>query len=106
MRDADVEVLHLSLSDRFRMTAGVHVTRKCAACCHPEAIRRGWAKDLNFALRSTPLKLRFLQLCRSLFVVHFVDAPAKMFFGIIMWTPLLPSTSSVMCRSAATLESM
>jgi hypothetical protein len=26
---------------------------------------------------------------------HFDDAGAKITFGIIMWTPLLPSTSSV-----------
>ena len=37
---------------------------------------------------------------------HFDDAGAKITFGIIMWTPLLPSTSSVMLRSAETLDSM
>jgi hypothetical protein len=36
---------------------------------------------------------------------HFAG-PTKMDLGSIMWTPLLPSTSSVMWRSAATLESM
>src|SRR5258707_11181652 len=35
-----------------------------------------------------------------------VDDPTKMDLGSVMWTPLLPSTSSVMWRSAATLESM
>jgi hypothetical protein len=37
--------------------------------------------------------------------VHFAG-PAKIDLGMDMWTPLLPSTSSVMLRSAATLESM
>ena len=37
---------------------------------------------------------------------HLADPETKMDLGIIMWTPLFPSTSSVMCKSAATLESM
>ena len=37
---------------------------------------------------------------------HLEEPETKMDFGIIMWTPLLPSTSSVMWRSAATLASM
>ncbi len=38
--------------------------------------------------------------------VHFAAPGTKMDLGSIMWTPLLPSTSSVIWRSAATLESM
>jgi len=38
--------------------------------------------------------------------VHFTAPETKMDLGSIMWTPLLPSTSSVMWRSAATLASM
>jgi len=34
------------------------------------------------------------------------SAPTKIALGSIMWTPLLPSTSCVMWRSAATLASM
>lgn len=37
---------------------------------------------------------------------YFAGAGTKITFGIIMCTPLLPSTSSVMLRSAATLDSM
>ena len=41
---------------------------------------------------------------RPLCIPYFPEV-TKMLFGIIMCTPLLPSTSSVMCRSAATLAS-
>lgn len=37
---------------------------------------------------------------------HFAVPETKIALGIIMCTPLLPSTSSVMCKSAATLASM
>jgi hypothetical protein len=37
---------------------------------------------------------------------HFDEVGTKIAFGIIMWTPLLPSTSSVMLRSAETLDNM
>jgi hypothetical protein len=37
---------------------------------------------------------------------HFAGAGTKIAFGIIMCTPLLPSTSSVMLRSAATLDNI
>jgi hypothetical protein len=38
--------------------------------------------------------------------VHLAAPETNKDLGSIMCTPLLPSTSSVMCRSAATLESM
>ena len=37
---------------------------------------------------------------------HLEESETKMDLGSIMWTPLLPSTSSVMWRSAETLASM
>src|SRR5205085_3081779 len=37
---------------------------------------------------------------------QFLEDATKIALGIIMCTPLLPSTNSVMCRSAATLASM
>src|SRR5690242_12400458 len=38
--------------------------------------------------------------------LHLLAPAMKMDLGMDMWTPLLPSTSSVMLRSAATLESI
>jgi hypothetical protein len=46
------------------------------------------------------------KLMEKFFMPFYRVGETKIDFGIIMWTPLLPSTSSVMWRSAATLESM
>src|SRR5580658_5060550 len=47
-----------------------------------------------------------LLIMEKFFITSYRVGETKIDFGIIMWTPLLPSTSSVMWRSAATLASM
>ncbi len=69
---------------------------------------RFFPENLLFAGASKEGKSRFLATLGMTNVVvgHFADPETKMDLEIIMWTPLFPSTSSVMCKSAATLESM
>ena len=69
-----------------------HFQISAAADGFPGACARTFVLNDHFNIRPT--------------VGHFAGAGTKMVFGIIMCTPLLPSTSSVMLRSAATLHSM
>jgi hypothetical protein len=75
----------------------------CAPALGPQtAVAKANAIGI-FALVS--VRIVFL-ITEKFFITFYRVGETKMDFGIIMCTPLLPSTSSVMCRSAATLASM
>jgi hypothetical protein len=65
----------------------------CCAAAPPSEAKRS-ANRLN------------AKIMEKFLITFYRVGETKIDFGIIIWTPLLPSTSSVMWRSAATLESM